>query len=162
MGILEALKAAEKVKPIATKNGLDIVTFEDQHVLAQKELVDGDGLGDRVIDERGFPKRSRTLNAAINPDHLCINRYRLIGDEIQVVTDYRAIKEQSTGRVYLKSLPAYTIKRVNKELVLGKTVMVSDAEFIGEFTHTLNNASMLKILPLIAHGDTSTAEALPI
>lgn len=163
MSILQALQDAERVRPIARKNGLDIVTFEDQRVLAQKAILENQDLGNRTVNEKGFPTRSLTPTAAVNPEHLFINRYRVVGDTIQVVTDYRAIKEQDTGRVYLKVIPAYTIERdKNKKLVLGKTVMISDAEFIGEFTNTLDNESMRLVLPLIAKGNTSAAGKLPI
>lgn len=162
MDILTALEAARDVVPIAEKNGLKIVTFEDQRVLAQADLVNGNDLGNRTVDGRGFPSRSRTPYAAINKDHLFINRYRVVNDTLQVVTDYRAIKEQDTGHVYVSSLPAYTIAREGKALKLGKTVIISDKEFIGEFTKQLNEEAMRKVLPLIAQGDKTTADSLPI
>ena len=77
---------------------------------------------------------------------------------------YRCIREQSSGHVFLKSIPVYIISRNTEgNLEVEKVTTVSDTEFISDFTNTLNNKSMAEILPLITqYGNDVTADTMPI
>ena len=62
-------------------------------------------------------------------------------------------------------IPAYVIARdaETKELFVEKQVMISDSEFVSDFTNKLDNKSMAEILPLItANGSDMTADSMPI
>lgn len=162
--MLETLRAAENVQPVAISHGMKIVSFEDQRNLAQAELITGYDAGDRTTNADGSIARSRAPYAAVNFDSFFINRYRKVKNTLQIVTDYRAIQEQAGGRVYVKQLPAYVIVRgEDGELKLDKVVTISDAEFVADFTHMLSHAAMAQILPVLSAGDTEpTADDLSI
>ena len=164
MGILDSLKRAEEIEPLYEQNGVKVVSFEDQRAAAQAEITEGVDLGNRTVNPDGTIARSRTKYAAINPDYLYMNRYKKIGTKLVLVTDYRAIKEQSRGRVYLRQIPAYVISRNpdTKELVLDKVITVSDTEFIGEYTRQLSPAAMKQIIPLLQSETLITQDDLVI
>lgn len=151
--ILETLNKASKVKPIAEKDGIQIVTYEDQVALAQAELMNNEkDMGERLMNPDGSIAKSKRKSAAVNVDVLLDNRYRkLKGGKIQVVNDYRAMKEQDSGRIYAKTVLAYEISRnaATKQLELNGTVLVPADVFVNEFTHKLNNKGMMEILPVI-------------
>ncbi len=161
--ILENLQRAKDVKPVYEQNGIKVVSFEEQRALAQADMVNGDTIGNRLVNNDGTVGRSRTAYAAINTDYLYLNRYKKSGKSLYVVIDYRAIKEQETGRVYLKQIPAYVIVRGDDgELKLSKTVMISDAEFISDYTHMLTPSAMSQITPLLTEGTEITADEISI
>lgn len=170
MGMRETFENFEKVKPIAEKNGTKIVSYEDAKTLSDMEMYERTpDTGDRTFNPDGSLARTRVLTAAINPDKRFNNRYRIkgkIGDrKMQVVVDYRALKEQSSGQIYLKNIPCYEIGRdENGNLKLEKVITVSDTEFISDFTDKLSVDVMAQVAPLIEeHGaDISTTNAMPI
>lgn len=163
MSLIDVLKEAEQVKPIDTINGMKIVPFESVPALAQAALVNNDDLGGRTVNLNGTIARSRCLFAAVNVDNLYINRYKMVKGKLYVVTDYRAIKDQSSGRIYAKQIPAYVFTRKDGELVLEKMDIVSDTEFVADYTNKLSNEAMQKLMPLLVNsGDIKTADDLPI
>lgn len=74
-------------------------------------------------------------------------------DAYLIVTDYRAIKEQSSGQIYASSVQALVIKNKGKkgeeEMYLESIRNVSDTEFINDFTGELSNISMAKVFEAI-------------
>lgn len=169
----EVLVESEKVEPLAEVNGMKVVSFEEAQTLNQaelmkKELGQGGETGDRTFNPDGSVARSKTKVAAVNYDSVFSNRYRLVkkrgeSDCLEVVVDYRAIKEQERGQIYVQRIQAYVIKRdEDKNLVLDHITTVSDRDFISEFTHKLNADAMKEILPLITEGgkEISTDEIL--
>lgn len=164
MSMRDILQAAEKVEPIAQRNGVKVVSFDDSTVMAQADLTNGVDLGNRIVNPDGTIARSRAPYAAVNLENFYANRYRKIGKVLRVVVDYRAIKEQASGRVYLKQIPCYEIARDEKsgELELKKVCTISDTEFIGDYTHKLNREAMAQILPLITGGIDVTADDISI
>lgn len=159
----EAIEKTEKIKPIAVENGIPIVSFEEQRDLAVLDKMTNPELGQLQMNHDGSVARTPVRAAAVNLDNYYINRYKKVKSTILVVTDYRAIKEQSTGSVYLKQIPAYTIARdAEGKLYLASVVNVSDSEFIADFTHTLNREAMSQIMPLIVNGVGVTADDLMI
>lgn len=177
MGFRERMKElyekVDKVKPIAEKDGHKYVNFEDAAVLnsfnAQEPKT---GLQTRNPDG-SLASSGKTVHA-VNPEYFFANRYKVKGTGKNMrmilvsghtVDGYRCIKEQSSGRVFLKTIPAYVIARNPKtnELEVEKQVMVSDTEFVSDFTNKLDNKSMAEILPLItASGSDMAASEMPI
>ena len=163
----ELYKRAEEVKPLAEKDGQKWVDFEGASILnslnAQEPKT---GLQTRNRDG-SLASTGKTVHA-INPDYFYANRYKVKGKKMYIVSGhtpdgYRCIKEQASGRVYLKMIPAYVIARdADGNLVLEKQTMISDTEFISDFTNKLDNKSMAEVLPLIVDGKDMSADAMPI
>lgn len=164
------------VKEMLTNpNGTPLVTYEEQRKLGQKGINEhwddkrlGADMGIRKMNPDGTIAKSWHTSAAMNMDRYLDNRYRVKEGAMEIITaqtpdGYRAIKEQSSGRVFSKLLPALSFKRSGNELVYDKTVMVSDADFISEFTHKLNKEAMKEVLRKIPSGGVSIPEGnLPI
>lgn len=152
--ILEILKMAESVEPIMEKNGTKIVNYDDANVLAAEELIEGDrDIGVRTMNPDGTLARSRVRFAAVNEDSLYENRFRVVTEgkekKVQIVVDRRAIRDQSTGRIYTARVPAYQIQRDDGKLKVEKILTVSDNEFIGEFVEKAGKKDMVEIMPLL-------------
>ena len=163
----ELYDAVDNVNILAEKDGEKWTDFEGASVLnsfnAQEPKT---GLQTRNKDG-SLASTGKTVHA-VNPDYFYANRYKVKGKKLYIVsghtTDgYRCIKEQSSGRVYLKTIPAYVIARDSDgNLMLEKQVVVSDTEFISEFTNKLDNKSMAEILPLLLEGKDISADSMPI
>lgn len=163
--VQEILDAANKVEPIAEKDGKKIVTFEDATALANMEGVEPTPkTGMRTYNSDGSLARIRTRAAAINPANYFANRYMATKTKLKVVVDWRAIHEQASGQIYLTNIPAYVFMRNDKgELYVDTVETISDREFITGYTDQLNEDAMKQIAPLIAnYGSDVTATELPI
>lgn len=163
--IREIIDSANKVKPIAEKDGRKIVTFEDAAALANMEGIEPTPeTGMRTYNPDGSLARIRSKVAAINPANYFANRYMATKTKLKVVVDWRAIHEQSSGQIYIKHIPAYIFMRNDKgELYIDKIENISDTEFISGYTDSLNEDAMKQIAPLIAnYGSDVTATELPI
>ena len=157
--IKEILDAAENVTPIGEVNGVKIMSFHDQNVAAQADLINGEvDPGFAQMNPDGSIARSNYKYSAINVDALYENRFRKVvetdaagekKEKLQVVVDYRACKEQKNGRIYTKTIPAFVVSRKGKRLVVENTVLITDDEFIMDFKSKLNMDAMNEILPLI-------------
>lgn len=165
----ELYDKADAVKPMAEKDGQLYVTFEEASVLNSVNAEEGKGTGMQLRNPDGSIASTGKTVHAVNPDYFFANRYKLKGKKLHVVSGhdtigYRCIKEQSSGHVYVKTVPCYIIARNDKgELVLEKQTTISDTEFISDFTNTLDHKSMAEILPLITeHGNEMTADSMPI
>lgn len=156
-------------------SGTPLVTYEEQRDLGQKGINEhwddkrlGADLGIRKMNPDGSVAKSWYTTAAINEDRFYDNRYRVVGEELQIVTaqttdGYRAINEQSQGRCFTKHLAVMVFKRDGKELKYARTEMVSDTDFIAYFTHKLDKEAMKTLLPLIPSGVDNIPEGkLPI
>lgn len=160
---------ADAIVPMAEKDGQVYVTFEEASVLNSVNAEEGKGTGMQLRNPDGSLASTGKTVHAINPDYFFANRYKLKGKKLHVVSGhdtigYRCIKEQSSGHIYIKTIPCYIIARNEKgELVLEKQTTISDTEFISDFTNTLDHKSMAEILPLITeHGNEMTADSMPI
>lgn len=163
INLKEAIEKTENIKPVAVENGIPIVSFEEQRDMAVLEKMTSPGIGEMQFNPDGSVARTPVKAAAVNLDNYYINRYKKVKNTLLVVTDYRAIKEQSTGAIYVKQVPAYTIARDGEgNLYLASVVNVSDSEFIADFTHTLNREAMQQIMPLLVNGVGVTADDLMI
>jgi hypothetical protein len=163
--MMQALKDAQNVQPFAKIGDKDVVTFEQYQDLAVLDSQFNAVPGMPTLDKNGMPCKSYTARVAYNPDVFYDNRYRKVKDSILVVTDFRAISEQSTGRVYASQIPAVSFVRKDGKLAYDKTVLVSDKEFLEQFTHKLSNEAMAEIRMVLAENAVPsdlTADELPI
>lgn len=163
----ELYEKVDNVKPLAEKDGEVFVTFEDAAVLNSYNAEEPNtGMQTRNPDG-SLAKTGKTVHA-VNPDYFFMNRYKVKGKKLIIVSGhtadgYRCIKEQASGRVFLKMIPAYVIVRDSDgKLALEKQTMIGDMEFISEFTNKLDNKSMAEILPLITVGSDMSADTMPI
>lgn len=163
----ELYEKVDKVKPLAEKDGEVYVTFEDAATLNSYN-ADEPKTGLQMRNPDGSIASTGKTVHAVNPDYFFANRYKVKGKKLIVVSGhtvegYRCIKEQSSGHVFLKTIPAYVIARnADGQLVLEKQAVISDTEFISEFTNKLDNKSMAEILPLLTVGSEMSADAMPI
>lgn len=164
----ELYEKVDNVKPLAEKDGKRVVTFEDAAIINSYE-ADEPRIGTQTRNPDGSLASTGKTVHAVNPNYFFLNRYKVKGKKLHLVSGhtpagYRCIREQASGRVFLKSIPVYIIVRNGDgKLEVEKATTVSDAEFISEFTNTLNNASMAEVLPLIAkYGSDVTADEMPI
>lgn len=165
--LAELYDRVKEVKPLAEKDGQVFVDFDDAAALnsynAQEPKT---GLQTRNPDG-SLASTGKSVHA-VNPNYFFANRYKVKGKKMYVVSGhtpdgYRCIKEQASGRVFLKSIPAYVIARDSDgKLFLEKQTIVSDSEFVSEFTNKLDNKSMAEVLPLIVAGKDMSADSMPI
>jgi hypothetical protein len=172
MGRKERMKElyakVDAIKPFAEKDGEVWVSFEDAATLNSYN-ADEPNTGMQTRNADGTLASTGKTVHAVNPDYFFANRYKVKGKKLHVVsghepTGYRCIKEQSSGHVFVKTIPVYIIARdEEKNLVLEKVSTISDTEFISDFTNTLDHKSMAEILPLITeNGSGMTADTMPI
>lgn len=173
MSMKETLDRAEKIKPIAERNGSKIVSYEDSTILVQAQAMEEEfgakvDLGDREINPDGTVGRSRSNILAINEDRRLANLYRVAGKQgggkkLQVVIDYRAVSEHDSGQIYIARIPVYEFERIDKELKMVGITTVSDEDFVSKFTARLSNKAMYEILSAIADNDKETGvDEMPI
>ena len=152
--IAEITRRENEVKTVAENNGIGVVSFEHQRDASMADMANNRKIQALEFNSDGTVKRTPTKYAAVNLESYYINRAKVQKGKIYVVTDYRAIMEQPTGRVYAKLIPAYVIAR-NKEtnaLYLEKVVNISDQEFLADFTDSFTTERMAEIKPLLDAG----------
>ena len=153
---------------ITNVKGTPIVSFDDQRELGQQYVRDHVDVGLRKTNPDGSIARSRYHSAAVNMEWFFDNRYRVVGDKLQLVTaqtsdGWKALQGIGTGRVHSKQILVYVFRREGKALKFDSTTLISDTDFIAEFTHKLDKEAMKEILPLIPSGGPSVPEGkLPI
>lgn len=164
----ELYEAVDNVRPLAEKDGEVWVDFKDAAVLNSYN-ADEPNTGMQTRNPDGTLASTGKTVHAVNPDYFFMNRYKVKGKKMIIVSGhtsdgYRCIKEQSSGRVFLKTIPAFVIARdADGKLYLEKQTVISDTEFVSEFTNKLDNKSMAEILPLItSNGSEMSADSMPI
>lgn len=188
MDILKSILSENEVTPLGSLNGTPLYSFEDAQRINKiglvKEKIQGKEVefGERPMRPDGLGYLETKSNAIAVPTSFFENRYRkvevkeTIVDEktkkekevvkdvyYEVVTDYRACKEQTSGRVYTTTIHVYQIgakkdSKGNADLLLIGQRNISDTEFINEFKGKLNKESMVKILKLIGNNKTEQVE----
>lgn len=188
MDILKSILSENEVTPLGSLNGTPLYSFEDAQRINKiglvKEKIQGKEVefGERPMRPDGLGYLETKSNAIAVPTSFFENRYRkvevkdTIVDEktkkekevvkdvyYEVVTDYRACKEQASGRVYTTTIHVYQIgskkdSKGNADLFLIGQRNISDTEFINEFKGKLNKESMVKILKLIGNNKTEQVE----
>lgn len=159
MGVLEEIIKNGEATPIAKVNGRNVYTFSDAVRVNNKEraeeIYEGKvDFGNREVREGGLCyTRTQCHTVAVNPDNYYLNRYRKKKEGTktiyEVVSDYRAIKEQSTGRVYTNNVVVDMVENSKDGLKYVGRKNISDTEFINEFKNNLNNESFQKIASVI-------------
>ena len=158
----------EKVKPLTNVNGTPLVSYEEQTKMAVDGIKEKVVTGIRPTNPDGSIAKSFYTSAVYNEERFFDNRYRVVGDELQIVTaqttdGYRAISEQKNGRIFAKFIPAISLKRENGKLKFFQNILVSDTDFVSHFTHKLDKEAMKDVLPLIPTGGPTIPEGkLPI
>lgn len=188
MDILKSILSENEVTPLGSLNGTPLYSFEDAQRINKiglvKEKIQGKEVefGERPMRPDGLGYLETKANAIAVPTSFFENRYRkvevkeTIVDEktkkekevvkdvyYEVVTDYRACKEQASSRVYTTTIPVYQIgtkkdSKGNADLFLIGQRNISDTDFINEFKGKLNKESMVKILKLIGNNPTKQVE----
>lgn len=187
MDILKSILSENEVTPLGSLNGTPLYSFEDAQRINKiglvKEKIQGKEVefGERPMRPDGLGYLETKANAIAVPTSFFENRYRKV--EIvktslnektkkeetvkdvyyEVVTDYRACKEQASGRVYTATIHVYQIgakkdSKGNADLFLIGQRNISDADFINEFKGKLNKESMVKILKLIGNNPAKQVE----
>lgn len=187
MDILKSILSENEVTPLGSLNGTPLYSFEDAQRINKiglvKEKIQGKDVefGERPMRPDGLGYLETKSNAIAVPTSFFENRYRKV--EIvktslnektkkeetvkdvyyEVVTDYRACKEQASGRVYTTTIHVYQIgakkdSKGNADLFLIGQRNISDTDFINEFKGKLNKESMVKILKLIGNNPTEQVE----
>lgn len=168
----EILERADKVKPIAEHDGVKVVSPEDAIALQEEQMLaiqskEDVDLGDYELNPDGTIARTRGTILAINEERRLMNKFRVKGKGrklLQVVTDYRAVKEHSRGTVYLANVPVYEFVREETEdgekgdLVLVSQTTVPDKVFLTEFQDSLDNASMYEVLEAVTRNQEDVSK----
>lgn len=104
----EILNEADSASVLMIVNGREVYTFDDAQKLNKAELMEQKATGkqpeiaDRLINPDGLTYAASNIKrTAIDPNTFFENRYRKTGGKApkyEVVTDYRAIKEQASVR----------------------------------------------------------------
>lgn len=174
LAMLEEEREIRDNRIYAEKDGKVYVNFHDAAVLNSANAYEPEGTGLRSYNPDGSLASTGKTVHAMNPDFYFLNRYKLKRpnnrDQIWVVSGhtpegFRCIREQASGRCFINAIPVAIITRdkETKELVLEKMTTITAAEFISDYTKTLDNKSMAEILPLIVnHGTDMTADTMPI
>lgn len=165
----ELYEKAEKIVPLAEKNGQIYCTFEDASILNSiNALEPSTGMQTRNADG-SLASTGKTVHA-INPDYFFLNRYKVKGKKLYVVSGhepigYRCIREQSSGHVFVKTVPVYIITRdAEGNLICEAKSTIDDKTFIESFTETLANSVMAEVLPLLTEmgNDLTPIQKMPI
>lgn len=152
MAIRDMLDRADRVTVIAEVDGVKLVSFEDYRDIAVASKIMGNkDVGVRSLNPDGTVAASYHEYAAVNRDSWYANRYILSGRKVlKVVTDYRAIREQQTGRIYTSRLIAYNVERVDGKLVCTGADYITDVNFVKEYTHQLDIDGAQEVLAAIS------------
>ena len=161
--ITEILQKAADVTPIGERNGRQIMTFEDQMALATKENMEstmnaamgkssGD-LGGIKWNPDGSLARTKGNTAAVNMERYYDNRFKKIKNKYYVVLDKLAIAGLRDNKVPYPHIEAYIIGENEGRVVCEKKVTISDKDFVSDYTHKLDHASMKMVLNAINEFD---------
>lgn len=168
MGILEEIIKQSDVSPVANVNGRNVYTFADAVRVNNKqkaeEVIEGKmDFGTRETRDNGLCyKRTEARAVAFNPENFYINRYKKMKakDKVlyEVVTDYRAVKEQNVGQIYTSTISVDLVEQTKDGLTYVGQKKISDIDFVNEYKGMLNQDAMKQIAIAILKGK----EAQPI
>lgn len=149
--IKEILERAETAQPIAKNNDKDIVSFDDYRNLATVANMNGEDLGGVMFNPDGSMARTKCTMAAVNLDDFYANKFKKVKNKYYVVTDLMAIREvERTGQAPYQHINGFLIGEKDGQVVCEKPVIISAEDFIADFTHTLDHASMAIVLDAIS------------
>lgn len=161
--IIKEIIDAQTPDPIATLNGKNVYTFADaqqinKQAVAEEKLMGKHGVVIRDFDEMGRCRRTACDAVAINPEKYFENRVKRVEvykengkPEVlfEVVIDYRAIKEQTTGNIYTNTIPVYVVGKQGKGIMVREIKAISDAEFVRDFKDKLDLESIVQVMNAI-------------
>ena len=148
--IKDILDKAETAQPIAVVNGRKIVSFDDYRSLATVANMNDEDLGGVAFNPDGSMAHTKGDMAAVNLDDFFANKFKKVKNKYYVVTDLMAIREvERTGQAPYQQIQGYLIGEKDGQVVCEKPVMISDKDFIADFTHRLDHASMAIVLDAI-------------
>lgn len=158
MNLKEIISQADGTKPFMELNGKKVYDYQGAQAINQQIIVEESvggkkpELAERPMTPDGMTYLStRSRSLATNPNIFFVNRYRVVeidGKKIyEIVDDYRAIKEQSTGSVYATHINVMQIAQGKKkeDIVLHGMITVTAHEFINEFKESLSPVAMMRI-----------------
>lgn len=161
--LMDLYEKADKIVPLAEKDGVIYCTFEDAAILNSINSLEP-STGTQTRNPDGSLASTGKRVHAINPDKFFDNRCLVKGvgknKKLYVVsghtTDgYRCIKEQQNGRVFIAHVPVYVFSRDEEGTLLCEGLSSVPAEtFIKEYTDRLSNAAMAELLPMISSFET--------
>lgn len=165
--IIQEIIKADKPTAFATLNGKDVYSFYDANLVNQQEIAE-EKLTDRTFDLGGRDfkpsglgvRHIRCNTVAMNPNTWFANRVRKIEildengkvkeTQFEVVTDYRAIKEQNRGSIYCSHLPCWVIgKHTNGGVTVKESKTITDEDFIKNFTDEFELEDAIKVAKAI-------------
>ncbi len=160
MSILEEILTQTKAVPIAKINGIDVFDFSEGqkmnklHLAEEKLTGKSDELGEREVSADGMHfSNSKTRVKVINPERYFSNRFRIKKNGqkkvLEMVIDYRAIEDQSTGRIYTNVINTYLIGKEGNDIKLLGQDKITDKVFCNEFTSALSVKDAVKIYQII-------------
>lgn len=161
--INEILQKAADVTPIGERGGRQIMSFDDQMSLATKENMEsmtnqlmgkesGD-LGGIKWNPDGSLARTKGNTAAVNLDRYYDNRFKKVKNKYYIVIDKLAIAGLRDNKVPYPHIEAFMIGEQEGKIVCEKKVTISDKEFVSDYTHKLDHASMKMVLNAISEFD---------
>lgn len=149
--IKEILERAENVEPVAEINGQKVVTFEDYRSLATVANMNDEDLGGMAFNPDGSLARTKGNMVAVNLDDFYLNRFKKVKNKYYVVIDKMTIREvERTGQAPYQHITGYLIGEKDGQVVCEKPVTISDKDFIADFTHKLDHASMAIVMDAIS------------
>lgn len=168
---LEILNKGDSIEAIMQKaDGTKIYTFADAVDLVTADELTAKMMGGKEPDMgqrelsigRGTYARTQKKYTAVDPSVYFNNRYKRVEVEdgktkytvFQVVTDFRALQTQSSGKAYRDQITTYDIKAARAangqiKLELLGTKLVHSDDFCRNFIQKLDEDAMRRILPLI-------------
>lgn len=148
--IREILERAETAQPIAERNGRKIMSFDDYRNLATVANMNDEDLGGVAFNPDGSMARTKGNMAAVNLDDFYANKFKKVKNKYYVVVDLMAIREvERTGQAPYRNITGYLIGEKDGQVVCEKPVTISADDFIADFTHTLDHASMAIVMDAI-------------
>lgn len=174
MDLLEQIISQTEAEPVATINGKNVYDFENAQKVNKRRLAEEKisgkhvELGEREVTDGGMHyTHSKADTVAINPENYFLNRARKVkksngNTAYEIVTDYRAIKEQSTGRIYTNNITAYVIGMHGRGITLIETTKISDKDFVNDFKQSLSHADMARVIEAISRNIEKTNDELSL
>lgn len=162
--IHELYERYDSIVPFAEKDGEVWVSFEDASVINSVHAMEMHGTGMQKKNRDGSLASTGKTVHAINPDYFFANRCMKKGKKLHVVsghepTGYRCIKEQSSGRVFVKTIPVYVVMRDEEgNLYVDSLTNTDERTFVSEYTSVLSNELMAEIMPLLVSYGTAQTE----
>lgn len=151
----QLLEEVENAKPVIEVNGRPIyrendavalTEYEVDQQLTGREEID---ISHRIVNSDGSYARGNYKNV-IMPNGLFENRYRKDGKFINVVTDFRAIQDQASGKIYTDNIVVHVIGRgAGGRPVYKHSDVIDSKTFIKDYKRKLSDEAMQTLFSII-------------